>query len=244
MRIVVVEQEAALGQFLARALQTEEDRADWVSDGETALECVDRFGADLMVLDLLLPKLSGLEVLERMRQFHNDCSVIALMAEDSAEARVRCLNLGADDCVIKPFSLQELVARCRAHLRRRTQLNGAILQHGSLVLRRRDRTVSRDGISIELTSKEFMLLEHLMERRGRCVSRAELLRSVFQQSEGSDTNVVEVYINYVRRKLSLGNQPGAQPIIETIRGSGYRIADVRTLENSGGRKPMLKAVSL
>ncbi len=141
MRIIVVEQDAALGQFLARSLGTEHHQTFWASDGETALEQVQNADFDLMVLDLLLPRLSGLEVLERMQQHHSRCSVITLTAEESAEARVRCLNTGADDCIAKPFSLQELLARCHAQLRRRACLNNDVLEHNGLVLNRRDRTV-------------------------------------------------------------------------------------------------------
>ena len=220
MRIIVVEQDAALGQFLARSLRTEGHEAEWVGDGESALTHADTFELDLMVLDLILPELSGAEVLDRMHRCHDRCSVIALTPDTSAEARVRCLNSGADDALAKPFSLQELLARCRAQLRRRERLNGALVEYQGLVLNRRERTVRRAGIGIELTGKEFALLEYLIERRGRCSSRAELLRHVFQLPETSPTNVVEVYINYLRRKLSLA---GAPPLIETVRGSGYRV---------------------
>ncbi len=247
MRILIVEQDAALGQFLARSLSTENHETHWVSDGETALEQVERSDFDLMVLDLLLPRLSGLEVLECMQQVHSRCSVITLTAEESAEARVRCLNTGADDCIAKPFSLQELIARCHAQLRRRASLSSETLEHNGLILNRRDRTVKREGIAIDLTAKEFVLLEHLVERRGRCTSRAELLRRVFQLPENAATNVVEVYINYLRRKLAPDLLAGAPAIIETVRGSGYRVstrvmAKPTTVPQSA--YPMLQAVSL
>ena len=124
MRIIVVEQDAALGQFLARSLGTGEHETHWVSDGEVSTGS-GREAPTLIswYLDLLLPNLSGHEVLERMQQAHPRCSVITLTAEESAEARVRCLNIGADDCIAKPFSLQELLARCHAQLRRRLRLN-------------------------------------------------------------------------------------------------------------------------
>ena len=225
MQVVVVEQDAALGQFLARALRSEGHEAEWVSDGEAALKYADAHLLNLMVLDLDLPNLSGLGVLECMQQRHGDCSIIVLMADDQADARVRCLDLGADDCVGKPFSFQELIARCRAHLRRRSNSNGDVLQHGSLVLRRKKRTAVREGVTVDLTAKEFALLEHLIERRGRCCSRSELLREVFYLAEDASTNVVEVYINYLRRKLTHGALAAAPSLIETVRGSGYRIAE-------------------
>ena len=224
MQIIVVEQDAALGEFLARALRSEGHETEWVSDGESALDYAERHALDLMILDLALPDLTGHQVLECMQQRTGACSVIVLLADDHVEARVRCLDLGADDCLGKPFSFQELIARCRAQLRRRSSLNGDLLQHGELTLRRKKRCVVRDGVSVELTAKEFALLEHLIERRGRCCSRGELLRSVFHLPEDSSTNVVEVYINYLRRKLASGTLAGSPLLIETVRGSGYRIA--------------------
>ena len=244
MRIIVVEQDAALGQFLARSLGTDNHETLWVGDGEAALAQVESADFDLMVLDLLLPKLSGLEVLERMQQRHASCSVITLTAEESAEARVRCLNTGADDCVAKPFSLQELIARCRAQLRRRSRLSTTTLEHNGLVLNRRQRTVHREGIAIDLTTKEFALLEHLLEQRGRCTSRAELLRAVFQLPENAATNVVEVYINYLRRKLAPDVLAGAPAVIETVRGSGYRVALATNVPLARRPVPMLQAASL
>ncbi len=244
MRILIVEQDAALGQFLARSLGTDNHETQWVADGETALERIQSLDFDLMVLDLLLPRLSGLEVLERMQQSHASCSVIILTAEESAEARVRCLNTGADDCIAKPFSLQELIARCRAQLRRRARLSSATLEHNGLILNRRDRTVRREGVPIELTTKEFALLEHLVEQRGRCTSRGDLLRKIFQLPENSSTNVVEVYINYLRRKLAPDVLVGVPAIIETVRGSGYRIAAGTSTPLVQRSVPMLQVASL
>ncbi len=244
MRILVVEQDVALGQFLARSLKTDSHETHWVADGESALVQLDGADFDLMVLDLLLPGLGGLEVLERMQQSHSACSVIILTAEESAEARVRCLNTGADDCIAKPFSLQELIARCRAQLRRRSRLNNDCLEHNGLLLNRRDRTVNREGIAIDLTTKEFALLEHLLEQRGRCTSRGDLLRKVFQLPENAATNVVEVYINYLRRKLAPDALAGAPAIIETVRGSGYRVAALSARPMVQKSVPLLQVASL
>ena len=245
MQILVVEQDAALGQFLARSLRTDGHDANWVGDGETALTQAAARDLDLMVLDLLLPGLSGLEVLEHMQNAHANCSVITLTTEESTEARVRYLNGGADDCIAKPFSLQELIARCRAQLRRRSRLNNETLELDGLVLHRRERTVKRHGVGIGLTTKEFTLLEHLLERRGRCASRSELLQRVFQLPASAKTNVVEVYINYLRRKLSPDCLAGLPPVIETVRGSGYRVASPSSAKSLHSPMPhMLQAVSL
>jgi len=245
MRTIVVEQDAALGQVLARSLRSEGSEAEWVGTGEAALARAIAVEVDLMVLDLALPTLQGIDLLQQMQERFSNCSIIVLMAEDALEMRVRCLDLGADDCVLKPFSLQELTARCRAQLRRRSRLSGATIEHAGLILRRRTRTVLRDGIGIELTAKEFALLEYLVERRGRCSSRTELLRQVFQLPETSPTNVVEVYINYLRKKLSAGELAGTPAVIETVRGSGYRIVDAQGMSAGGVARPrLLQVVSL
>ena len=245
MQILVVEQDAALGQFLARSLRTNGHEVEWVVDGEAALDQASSRNLDLLVLDMALDGLGGAEVLTQMHQQHASCSVIALIAEETVDSRVSCLDKGADDCLAKPFSLQELLARCRAQLRRRVNLNNDVLEHAGLRLDRRRRSVERHGVSIELTTKEFTLLEHLLEHRGRCSSRTELLRQVFQLPADAATNVVEVYINYLRRKLapeSLGVLP---PVIETVRGSGYRIAGVDAkVRGPGSRTHLLHAASL
>ena len=245
MRTIVVEQDVALGQVLARSLRSDSIEAEWVGTGEAALARAIAVEVDLMVLDLQLPTLKGIELLQQMQERFSNCSIIVLMSEDLLETRVRCLDLGADDCVMKPFSLQELTARCRVQLRRRSRLSGAVIEHAGLMLRRRTRTVSRDGVGIELTAKEFALLEYLVERRGRCSSRAELLRQVFQLPETSPTNVVEVYINYLRKKLSAGDLATAPAVIETVRGSGYRIADLQQMSVGVAPSPrLLQVVSL
>ena len=252
MRTIIVQQDAALGQLLARSLKHESNDAEWVADGETALARCEVSDVDLMVLDLHLPGITGLDVLQVMQQRFTSCSLIALLSEDLIESRVRCLDLGADDCIVKPFSLQELTARCRAQLRRRARLSEATLEHGDLILRRRDRSASRSGVAIELTAKEFSLLEFLVERRGRCASRVELLRQVFHLPEASPTNVVEVYINYLRRKLSAGELASAPPFIETVRGFGYRVAECTTSKplpaataiHDLGRRRQLESLSI
>ncbi len=242
MRTIIVQQDAALGQLLARSLKHENNDAEWVADGETALARCELMDVDLMVLDLHLAGIAGLDVLQTMQRRFTSCSLIVLLSEDLIETRVRCLDLGADDCIMKPFSLQELTARCRAQLRRRARLSGATLEHGDLVMRRRDRSATRAGVAIELTAKEFSLLEFLVERRGRCASRVELLRQVFHLPENSPTNVVEVYINYLRRKLSAGELVSAPPLIETVRGFGYRVAEV-TSSSAAASSPTVQDLS-
>jgi DNA-binding response OmpR family regulator len=142
-----------------------------------------------------------------------------LTARNELETKIRCLDMGADDCMLKPFSLIELRARCRALLRRRQQIS-LVLRYADLEVNRVDRSVTRSGESIQLTNKEFALLESLLNSRGRCVSRAELLRQVWGMSPDAGTNIVDVYVNYLRRKLK---DTGATPLIQTVRGQGYSI---------------------
>jgi len=224
MRVLIVEDAAALGLFLQKGLKLEGHDVAWVGDGETGLRHVEDHRPDLVVLDLSLPRKDGTEVLEAMRGRFNDTSVLVLTGRSQVEERVKCLNLGADDCLLKPFSFHELTARCRALLRRREQFADPVLRHGDVELNRMERKVTRNGRTIELTVKEFCLLEFLLQRRGRCCSRAELLREVWQMSPDAGTNVVDVYVNYLRKKLGVASvNEDAGGVIETVRGEGYQM---------------------
>ena len=202
---------------------------EWVGDGDAALQHATENQPDLMVLDLSLPHRDGLEVLEELQNRFARTSVLVLTGRSQVEERVKCLNLGADDCLLKPFSLHELMARCRAILRRRIQFASPLLRHGSLEMNRMERSVRRDGVEVELTGKEFALLEFLLMRNGDCCPRAELLSEVWKMSPDSGTNVVDVYINYLRRKLANAHPDGiaSTPVIETVRGEGYRLCRER-----------------
>lgn len=225
MRILIVEDDAALGLFLQKGLMLEGHEVVWVTDGEAGLERARADQPDLMVLDLSLPKKDGTEVLAEMQGGFAGTAVLVLTGRSQVEERVKCLNLGADDCLLKPFSFHELVARCRALLRRREQFADPMLRHGGVELNRIERKVTHQGRAVELTVKEFALLEFLMQRGGRCCSRSELLRDVWQMSPTAGTNVVDVYINYLRKKLGGIEAVGApdSPVIETVRGEGYKM---------------------
>jgi|GEM_PF-23165 len=223
LRILIVEDEKALGMFLKKSMERDGHRVAWVGDGETALEVITAEVPDLLVLDLSLPRRDGIDVLQAIQGKVNGMAVLVLTGRSGVEERIRCLDLGADDCLLKPFSFHELVARCRALMRRRNTQVNPTLRCGGLEMHRIARTVHMDGRSISLTAKEYALLEFLMLRRGECVSRGELLEKVWQMSPNAGTNVVDVYINYLRRKLA-GPEP-CDSLIETVRGSGYRIFD-------------------
>jgi DNA-binding response OmpR family regulator len=227
MRVLIVEDDLALGLFLQKGLTLEGHEVEWLGDGEAALTRLQSDPPELMVLDLSLPKKDGTEVLEAMLGRCSGMAVMVLTGRNDVEVRVRCLNLGADDCMLKPFSFHELCARCRALLRRREQFADPVLRCGGIELNRMERRVLRDGMPVGLTVKEFTLLEFLLQRQGSCCSRVELLREVWQMRPGSGTNVVDVYVNYVRRKLAAVHPAGdaAPVLIETVRGIGYVLGE-------------------
>lgn len=228
MRVLIVEDDASLGLFLQKGLKLEGHEVAWVGDGETGLQFAVEQQPDLIVLDLSLPRKDGIEVLEAMQGRFDGTAVLVLTGRSQVEERVKCLNLGADDCLLKPFSFHELTARCRALLRRREQFADPVLRHGDVELNRMDRKVTRHGRAVELTVKEFALLEFLLLRRGRCCSRSELLREVWQMSPDAGTNVVDVYVNYLRKKLGAASaeDDGGYSVIETVRGEGYQMGRV------------------
>ena len=219
MRILIAEDDKALGLFLTRGLEAEGHRVRVVCDGGQAVDAFRQDMPDLTILDLNLPVKDGEQVLMEVRVLDADLPVLVLTARQEVDTRVRCLDLGADDLMLKPFSLHELRARCRALLRRKREAR-LQLRAGDLELDRLDHTARRGAVSIVLTNKEFSLLEHLMLNRGQCVSRVELLDAVWNLEPAQTTNIVDVYVNYLRRKL---NDPPPGQLIRTVRGQGYTV---------------------
>jgi DNA-binding response OmpR family regulator len=219
MRMLIAEDDLALGIFLQRGLETDGHRVRVARDGVQAMEFYNSECPDLTILDLNLPKKDGESVLAEMRQVNADLPVLVLTGRQELETRVRCLERGADDLMLKPFSFLELRARCRALLRRKCDAK-LLLRTGDLEMNRLDRLVTRGGNPVILTNKEFTLLEQLVLNRGHCLSRVELLATVWKLEPGQTTNIVDVYINYLRRKL--GDLPPAA-LIQTVRGKGYMI---------------------
>ena len=219
MRLLVAEDDRALGMFLRRGLEAEGHQVTVAVDGQMAVDIFLEEVPDLTILDLNLPRKDGTEVLQFFRSVNNEVPILVLTGRDEVETKVRCLDLGADDCMLKPFSLQELRARVRALMRRRGGA-GLVLRYADLEVNRVDRSVMRAGETVQLTNKEFALLECLLDSRGRCVSRTALLEQVWGMNPDAGTNVVDVYVNYLRRKLK---DTGATPLIQTVRGQGYSI---------------------
>jgi DNA-binding response OmpR family regulator len=220
MRILVAEDDAPLADFLYQRLVQEKFAVQLASNGSDALRLAVDQSFDLVILDLNLPGVAGLDVLRSIRSTKPDLPVVVVTASALVEERVRGLDAGADDYVAKPFAFAELSARIRAVLRRGSRPANAVLTVADLALDRVTHTVQRSGHAIELSPKEFALLEFLMRYPGQPVTRSAIVEQVWKLNFGTMTNVVDVYINYLRRKVDSGFD---QPLIRTIRGVGYQI---------------------
>ncbi len=222
MRILVVEDYAPLASSIVGALREAGWAADHAPDGDEALTFAEASRYDAIVLDLMLPKLGGLEVLARLRAKGNDSAVLILTARDGVGDRVQGLDTGADDYLVKPFALAELLARLRALVRRRYQGATPSLKIADLVVDTAGRTVQRAGKSITLSAREYAVLEYLASRKGQVVTRAEIWDHVYDFASEPSSNVVDVYIGYLRRKVDQGHQ---QRLIHTRRGQGYLLGE-------------------
>lgn len=220
MRILVVEDDTPLATFVRKGLEAEHYAVDTAADGEQARCLALESEYDAVVLDLNLPKLDGLEVLRSIRSRKPNLPVLVLTARSRIEDRVQALDGGADDCLNKPFSFTELSARVRALLRRGPRTVETVLQVADLELDRVERKVKRAGKHIDLTSKEFALLEYLLRNAGRRVTRTMIIEHVWNLSFDTSTNIVDVYVNYLRKKVDEGFTPR---LIHTVRGVGYEL---------------------
>jgi len=222
MRILVVEDDAPLANFIRKGFEAEAYAVDIASDGEQARNMAEDLDYDLVLLDLNLPKLDGISVLRHLRPLKPQLPVLVLTARSRVEDRVQALDVGADDCLNKPFSFSELSARVRALMRRGRPTAESVLRVCDLVLDRVDRRVERAGRRIDLTSKEFALLEYLMRNAGRRITRSMIIEHVWNLNFDTSTNVVDVYINYLRKKIDEG---ASCRLIHTVRGVGYEISE-------------------
>jgi len=216
-RVLVVEDDDEIAQTLQRSLRLEGYEVRIASDGVSALDDAHAFLPDLVVLDLGLPRLDGIEVARTLRE-QDDVPILMLTARDALEARVEGLDAGADDYLVKPFERQELLARLRALLRRRPPRGAAPLVVGDLQLNPDTHEVERGDRAIELTQREFELLEYLMRNERIVISRQRLLDEVWGYDPFSTTNTIEVFVSNLRRKLESGGEPR---LLHTIRGAGY-----------------------
>jgi heavy metal response regulator len=218
MRLLVVEDEKKVASFIKQGLEEEGYAVDLALDGEKGLEMALDPVHDLIILDISLPKMDGLQVLKKIRQQKVNTPVLLLTVRATIEDKVLGLDAGADDYLTKPFAFQELVARVRALMRRRAEADPALLRVADLLLDPARRVVSRGGEKIELTAKEFALLEYFMRNPGRVLTRTLMIEHVWNYDFDTMTNIVDVYVNYLRKKIDSGREP---KLIHTVRGVGY-----------------------
>ncbi|GAB4458114.1 MAG: response regulator transcription factor [Thermoleptolyngbya sp. C42_A2020_037] len=220
--ILLVEDEEKLARFIQLELGCEGYQVNVAHDGLSGLTLARETPPDLAILDWMLPGMTGVELCRRLRSTGSKIPVILLTAKDEIGDRVTGLDAGADDYVVKPFSIEELLARVRAHLRRTQEPDPDALEFADLTLNRRTREVFRNGRPIELTAKEFDLLEHLMRRPKQVITRDRILEEVWGYDFMGDSNIIEVYIRYLRLKLE---DQGDKRLIQTVRGVGYVLRD-------------------
>jgi two-component system OmpR family response regulator len=218
MKILVVEDDRTVGQYVKRGLEEQRYHADLVDDGMEGLRLASGGRYDLIVLDLRLPEMSGLEVLRTLRDRGNTTPVLVLTAQDAVDFKVQALRSGADDYVTKPFAFEELLARVEALGRRPKEIRAPLLRVGDLELDMGAREVRRAGEPIELTPKEYTVLEYLMRHAGRVMSRTLITEYAWDYHFDPGTNIVDVVINRLRKKVDSSH---AQKLVHTVRGVGY-----------------------
>jgi two-component system copper resistance phosphate regulon response regulator CusR len=218
MKILVIEDDRTVGQYVKRGLEEQRYHADLVDDGMEGLRLVSGGQYDLVVLDLRLPGMTGLEVLRTLRDRGEQIPILVLTAQDALDFKVQALRMGADDYVTKPFAFEELLARVEALGRRPKQLVTPLLRIADLEMDLAARVVTRGGEAIELTPKEFSVLEYLMRHEGRVMSRTLITEYAWDYHFDPGTNIVDVVINRIRKKIDSGREP---KLIHTVRGVGY-----------------------
>ncbi|MBF1192172.1 MAG: response regulator transcription factor [Fusobacterium periodonticum] len=218
MRILVVEDEKDLNNIITKHLKKNNFSVDSVFNGEEALEYLDYGTYDLIILDIMLPKVNGYEVIKKLRENKNEIAVLMLTARDSIEDKIKGLDLGADDYLIKPFDFGELLARIRALVRRKYGNTSNTMEIDDLCIDIAKKTVVRGGKNIELTGKEYEVLEYLIQNKGHVLSRDKIRDSVWDYGYEGESNIIDVLIKNIRKKIDIGN---SKPLIHTKRGLGY-----------------------
>ncbi len=220
MRILIVEDEKSLAGILKKGLTEEGYAVDVAYDGEEGLYMATNYPVDVVVLDIMLPKMDGIEVLSNIRKGGKDTPVLLLTAKDTTGDKITGLDVGADDYLTKPFEFDELLARIRALLRRRSEVKESVIKIEDLVINTKSHEVIRGGKLIPLSAREYVLLECLAYNKDTVLSRTEIVEHIYDEDFDMDSNVVDVYINYLRNKVDKGFE---KKLIHTIRGSGYML---------------------
>lgn len=221
MRVLVVEDEHKIAAFIKRGLEENAYAVDVAYDGDEGYEWARNFPYDIIILDVMLPKMDGITLCKRLRADGNTAAILMLTAKDEVDDRVAGLDAGADDYLVKPFAFRELLARLRALRRRNSEQRTTQLQVGDLTLDLVTHQASRNGQTIDLTAKEFALLELLMRHPNQVLSRTVIAEHVWDYDFYSQSNIVDVYIRYLRKKI---DEPFDSKLIQTVRGAGYRLA--------------------
>jgi two-component system copper resistance phosphate regulon response regulator CusR len=222
MRILVIEDEKKLSELIARALRAERYAVDVASDGHAAWQMIETYEYDLLILDLMLPGLDGAEILRRTRRRNHHVPILILTALDATDEKVRNFEAGADDYLTKPFAFAELLVRVKALMRRGPVSRSSVVRVADLEVDRLTQQVRRAGRKIELTAKEYALLEYLATNPGRVFSRTMIIEHVWDQSFEGLTNIVDVYVRHLRTKV---DDPFATKLIRTVRGAGYYLGE-------------------
>ena len=218
MRILLIEDEKELAAIVKKGLEENGYSVDVAVDGEEGLYMATNYPADVVVLDIMLPFLDGLAILKRMRKENISTPVILLTARDELRDKIAGLDSGADDYLTKPFEFDELLARIRSLIRRRSSQKESQLRIADLVINTAGHGVTRGGKAINLSAREYALLEYLAYRKGTVVSRSDIVEHIYNEEFDLDSNVIDVYINYLRKKIDKGFE---RKLIHTVRGAGY-----------------------
>jgi DNA-binding response OmpR family regulator len=232
MRILLAEDDPRISKFVAKGLREESYAVDVAADGEAALYQADINVYDLFILDVMIPRVDGFAVCRKLRESGNRSPILMLTARDAVEDRISGLDSGADDYLVKPFAFPELLARLRALLRRPVEVRTSEIVIGDLVLDPRGQKVRRAKAPIVVTAKEYALLDFLARNEGRIIGREEIAEHVWDESFDPFSNLIEVYVNRLRKKIDL---PGMVPLLHTKRGAGYSLGDANA--NSPLPKP-------
>ncbi|MBI5327885.1 MAG: response regulator transcription factor [Deltaproteobacteria bacterium] len=218
MRIILIEDEKQLADIIRKGLEEEGYSVDAAHDGEEGLYMLENFPADAVVLDIMLPKLDGLSVLGKMRKMGINTPVLLLTARDTTSDKIKGLDTGSDDYLTKPFEFGELLARIRALIRRKAEVKEAVMRIADMEINTANHEVKRAGRLIPLSAKEYAILEYLAYKKDNLVSRIEITEHIYSEEFDLDSNVVDVYINYLRNKIDKGFK---KKLIHTVRGAGY-----------------------
>jgi DNA-binding response OmpR family regulator len=240
MRLLLVEDDARIARFVAKGLREQSYAVDVTTNGEDALYQAAINAYDLVVLDVMIPGRDGFEVCRELRAAGQKIPILMLTAKDAVEDRIAGLDFGADDYLTKPFEFRELLARLRALLRRSGELRPAKIVVADLVLDTGARSVSRAGIDVPMTTKEYALLEYLARNAGRVVGRSEIAEHVWEETFDPFSNLIEVYVNRLRRKIDAGR---ATPMLQTRRGAGYILGDAEGQRAEAGKQEATRNTS-